>query len=165
MSKYVLNCYILFIFSAYLTYIKFSMKHVLLGSQATFSELQDCTRSDPDMLKLTPTHLEEIIAKVADARLGSPFDPPKFILKTEMWDLYDPSFQGMSFKLHQKAMERRPKTDSPTAMTPAPYLAHPCFSDLASGILFEPILLNCIRDLMFIAASLKTVHIKYVFIR
>jgi hypothetical protein len=161
----MLYCYFLFIFSTYLTHMKFTIKHNLLGSQATFSELQDCTRSDPDMLKLTPTHLEEIIAKVADARLGSPFDPPKFVLKTEMWNLYDPSFQGMSFKLHQKAMERRPKTDSPTAMTPSLYLAHPCFSHLASGILFEPILLNCIRDLMYTAAALKTAHVIYVFIR
>lgn len=62
-------------------------------------------------------------------------------------------------------MELKPKTTAPSPIAPLPIPCHPCVASLRITILLEPVLLNCLRDLMYVAASLRTKHSTYDSVR
>ena len=143
--------------------------HFLAGktsSVSTFSQLQDhVTSCNSEFSKISPLVLEQIINDVADKKKISVLEPPFFVLKKEMWLYYDPSFSHITFKMHQTAIEKKPKSTAPIPLSPPLQQCHPLFSTLRCDVLFEPHLLQCLRNLLYAATASKSVHSTYAPVR
>ena len=143
--------------------------HFLAGKTSnvsTFSQLQDHVSScNSEFAKISPLVLEQIINEVADKKKSSVLEPPFFVLKKEMWLHYDSSFSHITFKMHQTAIEKKPKNIVPTPLCPPLQPCHPLFSTLRCDMLFEPHLLQSLRNLLYAATASKTVHNTYAPVR
>ena len=143
--------------------------HFLAGKTSnvsTFSQLQDHVSScNSEFAKISPLVLEQIINEVADKKKSSVLEPPFFVLKKEMWLHYDSSFSHITFKMHQTAIEKKPKNLVPSPLCPPLQQCHPLFSTLRCDMLFEPHLLQCLRNLLYAATASKTIHNTYAPVR
>ena len=144
--------------------------HFLAGNNnnnfSTFSQVQENVNvCHAEFVKINPLLLEKIINELADKKKNSPMEPPYFVLKKEMWQYYDPSFPHITSKMHQNASEKRPKPTVSTPICPPPLPCHTIFSSLRQSILFEPILLHCLRNILYAAAAAKTPHSAYLPVR
>jgi len=117
--------------------LKHEVIHQLAGGPATHSQVQECTQFVPEVDKLPPQTLDDVLLEVSDKREASGLDPEKFVLKKEFWVHYDPTFYHISLQAHQKAGELRPEPTSPKALTSVLPVAHPLFNPLRLGILVD----------------------------
>ena len=140
--------------------VKRELIHHLAGGPATFSQLLECANSTSshDLSKIGQSELERVVLEVTDIREVSPLEPPQYHLKKVFWSSYDPTFPHTSMRVHQKASELRPNaaTTFGVPIAPMPPPAHPCVEPFRVQLLLEPVLLRASRDLLLVAASMKS---------
>ena len=140
--------------------VKRELIHHLAGGPATFSQLLECANSTSshDLNKIGQSELERVVSEVTDIREVSPLEPPHYHLKKVFWSSYDPTFPHTSMRVHQKASELRPSaaTAFGAPIAPMPPPAHLSVAPFRVQLLLEPVLLRTLRDLLLVAAAMKS---------
>ena len=136
------------------------------SNHSTFSQMHEhVSYCGMEFTKIGPVALEQVINEIADKKKSSALEPPFFVLKKEMWKHYDPSAPHVARRMHQNAAEDRPKNTAPTPFCPPPQISHAVFSSLRAQIVFEPLLLHSLRNLVLCAAAARTPHTSYAAVR
>jgi hypothetical protein len=136
--------------------IRRELLHRLVVGPVTHSQLPECYSLVPDSNKIKADVIEKVVFEISDMRHSSPLEPPKLVLKNELWKEYDPSFPRMAQRAHHNAIEVRPKVTSPQPMCPPLCQTHESFRYLRAGFLINSELLRLIRHLLSMYTSQRT---------
>lgn len=149
--------------------VKRELIHFLAGKKSnhsTFSQMHEhVSYCGLEFTKIGPVALEQVVNEIADKKKSSALEPPFFVLKKEMWKHYDPSAPHVTRRMHQNAAEDRPKNTTPTPFCPPPQMGHTAFSSLRVQMVFEPLLLHSLRNLVLCATAARTPHSSYAAVR
>lgn len=134
--------------------------HRLVTGPCTYSQLQEAVSIVPETDAIKMQVLDGLIKNVAEYIDSSGSDAPKLRLKESLWDEYDPCFFHLSNKMHQAAMESRPKLKKSQPIVQPPLQAHPSFVSLRVNALLDPLLLSIIRDVLYVYAAHKNFSVQ-----
>jgi hypothetical protein len=130
--------------------------HKLASGPCTFSKLQECLPHSPEVGKINPEQIAAIVRSVSDYRDSVNLEPPKRVLKAELWREYDPAYMRLTVSAHQLALESMPKITEPQPIVVPPPAAHDTLRALRTEVLFSSHLLFAMRSLV-LAATTKRV--------
>ncbi|RYH28424.1 hypothetical protein EON65_12250 [archaeon] len=132
--------------------IKREWIHKLAAESCTYSQLQDVLSSSSDFTKLPSSDLDKLLHDISVRNQVSALAVPTYSLKRELWSEYDPSFPHLNETGHQSATEKKPKATASQPMVRRCLPAHECFEDVRIKVLFEPLLLQSMHNLLHAAA-------------
>jgi hypothetical protein len=134
--------------------IRRELIHVLATGSVTYSKLQETVTVVHDADNLSSQLMEKIVAEVSTRINPTNVNAsPMYVLKKEMWAEYDPCFSRLTDSMHEKAQELRPKCLASAPISPKPYAVHPLFDQLRVNVLFDPLMVAVLTNLIYLSAK------------
>lgn len=138
--------------------------HKLVGSNCTYSQLQECFTQIPESDKVSSGELDTVINDIAEWIESQSLEPTKLRLREAVWSEYDPLFFHANHKTHQAALESKPKLKLAQAIAPPPPPCHPVFASLRPLLLTDSLTHHVIRDICYITCHQRTKQDRYRFV-
>eukprot|EP00981_Chlorochromonas_danica_P001717 scaffold369_cov177-Ochromonas_danica.AAC.50 len=135
--------------------------HRLAAESCSFSQLQESISICAGYDKLPSQILDSLLLEIAVKNQISALTAPTYSLRKELWGEYDPCFPHLNDASHQSALEKKPKLNVAHPIVQPLATPHECFSEIRPKILFDPIFLISLRNILHSAAWKRLGLVEY----
>lgn len=135
--------------------------HRLAAESCSYSELQESISICAGYDKLPSQVLDSLLLEIAVKNQTSALTAPTYSLRKDLWSEYDPCFPHLNDAAHQSALEKKPKLNRAHPIVQPLATPHECFSEIRPKILFDPIFLISLRNILHSAAWKRLGLVEY----